>query len=59
MTGPKGKIEFCFPKTLNVVIVVKGKQNPRGQSLCVLLYLPTQKYEKQVIDHKKLQEDIS
>ena len=48
MTGPKGKIEFCFPKTLNVVIVVKGKQNPQGQSLCVLLYLPTQKYEKQV-----------
>ena len=52
MTGPKGNSEFCFPETLNVPrgeaegnIEVEGKQNslfPRGQSLSVLLYLPTQ-----------------
>ena len=52
MTGPKGNSEFCFPKTLNVSqgeaeghIEVEGKQNalfPAGQSLSVLLYLPTQ-----------------
>ena len=52
MTGPKGNSEFCFPETLNVPrgeaegnIEVEGKQNslfPEGQSLSVLLYLPTQ-----------------
>ena len=53
MTGHKGNSEFCFPETFNVPrgeaegnIEVEGKQNycfPRGQSLSVLLYLPTQK----------------
>ena len=53
MTGHKGNSEFCFPETLNVPrgeaegnIEVEGKQNllfPEGQSLSVLLYLPTQK----------------
>ena len=53
MTGHKGDSEFCFPETLNVPrgevegnIEVEGKQNslfPEGQSLSVLLYLPTQK----------------
>ena len=52
MTGPKGNSEFCFPETLNVPrgeaegnIEVEGKKThcfPRGQSLSVLLYLPTQ-----------------
>ena len=55
MTGHKGNSEFWFPETLNVPrgeaegnIEVEGKQKknhcfPRGQSLSVLLYLPTQK----------------
>ena len=55
MTGPEGNSEFCFPQTLKVPrgeaegnIEVEGKQNSlfpegRGQSLSVLLYLPTQK----------------
>ena len=54
MTGHKGNSEFCFPETLNVPrgeakgnIEVEGKKKthcfPRGQSLSVLLYLPTQK----------------
>ena len=44
MTGPKGNSEFCFPKTLNVGL--RGNKThyfPWGQSLSVLLYLPTQK----------------
>ena len=45
MTGPKGNSEFCFPKTPNVPRG-EGKEKthcfPRGQSLNVLLYLPTQ-----------------
>ena len=53
MTGHKGNSEVCFPETLNVPrgeaegnIEVVGKQNsmfPEGQSLSVLLHLPTQK----------------
>ena len=52
MTGPKGNSEFCFPETLNVprgeaegnIEVEENKTHcfPRGQSLSVLLYLPTQ-----------------
>ena len=50
MTGPKGNSDFCLPETLNVPlgfasgnIEAKGKQNSMGQSLSVLLHLPTQK----------------
>ena len=53
MTGHKGNSELCFPETVNVPrgeaegnIEIEGKQNslfPEGQSLSVLLYLPTQK----------------
>ena len=43
LTGPKGNSDFCFPETL------KWKQNsnfPSGQSLSVLLNLPTRNLEK-------------
>ena len=50
MTGHKGNSEFCFPETLNVprgeAEGSRGNKThcfPRGQSLSVLLYLPTQK----------------
>ena len=56
MTGPKGNSEFCSPETFNVPrgeaeenIEVEGNKThcfPWGQSLSVLLYLPTQKYNK-------------
>ena len=52
MSGPEGNSEFCFPETLIVPrgevkwsVEVEGKQNllfPQGQSVSVLLYLPTQ-----------------
>ena len=52
MTGPNGKSEFCFPKSLNdpqgkakANMEVEGKQNPlfpMGPVICILLYLPTQ-----------------
>ena len=54
--GHKGNSEFCFPETLNVpeakprgTLRSRGNKThclPRGQSLSVLLYLPTQKYKK-------------
>ena len=55
MTGPKGNSKFCFPETLNVArgeaegnIEGRSRENkthcfPWGQSLGVLLNLPTQK----------------
>ena len=50
MNCHKANNEFCFPETVDGEaegnIEVEGKQThcfPRGQSLSVLLYLPTQK----------------
>ena len=52
MTGPKGNSDCGFPETLNVpeakpreTLRSRGNKThcfPRGQSLSVLLYLPTQ-----------------